>query len=76
MFYFNSKMCPNLTFFFIELQLIKGFSGGSDGKESAYNAEDLGFIPRSGRSPEEEMATHSNMLAQRIPRTDEPGGLQ
>ena len=24
---------------------------------------------------EEEMATHSNILARRIPRTEEPGGL-
>ena len=29
------------------------FPGGSDGKESAYNAGDLGSIPRSGRSPGE-----------------------
>ena len=28
-----------------------GFPGGSDGKESACNAGDLGSIPRSGRSP-------------------------
>ena len=27
-----------------------GFPGGSDGKESAYNAGDLGSIPGSGRS--------------------------
>ena len=27
--------------------------GGSDGKESAGNAEDLGSIPESGRSPGE-----------------------
>ena len=27
-----------------------GFAGGSDGKESAYNAGDLGSIPRLGRS--------------------------
>ena len=27
-------------------------------------------------SPEEEMATHSSVLAWRIPRTEEPGGLQ
>ena len=31
----------------------KGFPGGSDGKESAYNAGDLGSIPGSGRSPGE-----------------------
>ena len=29
------------------------FPGGSDGKESAYNAGDLGSIPGSGRSPGE-----------------------
>ena len=29
-------------------------SGGSDGKESACNAEDLGSTPGSGRSPGEE----------------------
>ena len=26
--------------------------------------------------PEQEMATHSNILAWEIPRTEEPGGLQ
>ena len=31
-----------------------GFPSGSDGKESAYNAGDLGSIPGSGRSPGEE----------------------
>ena len=30
-----------------------GFPGGSDGKESACNAGDLGSILRSGRSPGE-----------------------
>ena len=30
-----------------------GFPGDSDGKESAYNARDLGSIPRLGRSPGE-----------------------
>ena len=30
-----------------------GFPGGSDGKESACNAGDLGSIPGSGRSPGE-----------------------
>ena len=30
---------------------ILGFLGGSDGKESACNAGDLGLIPGSGRSP-------------------------
>ena len=30
-----------------------GFPGGSVSKESAYNAGDLGSVPRSGRSPGE-----------------------
>ena len=30
-----------------------GFPGGSDGKESTYNAGDPGSIPGSGRSPGE-----------------------
>ena len=30
---------------------LRGFPGGSDGKESACNAGDPGFVPRSGRSP-------------------------
>ena len=50
-----------------------GFPGGSDGKESACNARDLGFIPVSRRSPEEGMVTHSNILAWRIPWTEKPG---
>ena len=33
---------------------LKGFPGGSDGKESACNAGDLGSIPGSGRSRGEE----------------------
>ena len=31
----------------------RGFPGGSDSKESAYNAGDPGSIPGSGRSPRE-----------------------
>ena len=34
-------------------RLVMGFPGGSDGKASAYNVEDLGLIPGSGRSPGE-----------------------
>ena len=37
---------------------------------------DLGSIPALGRSPEKGRATHSTILARRIPRTEEPGGLQ
>ena len=49
---------------------------GSDDKESAGNAGDLGLIPGSGRSPRECMATHSSILAWRVPWTEKPGGLQ
>ena len=36
-----------------------------------------GFDPQIGKIPlEEGMATHSNILAWRIPWTEEPGGLQ
>ena len=31
--------------------IVLGFPGGSDGKESACNAGDLGLIPGLGRSP-------------------------
>ena len=37
---------------------------------------DPGSIPGLGKSPGEEMATHSNTLAWKIPWTEEPGGLQ
>ena len=44
----------------------QGFPGGSDGKESACSAGDLGSIPGLGRSPGEGMGTHSSILAWRI----------
>ena len=37
---------------------------------------DTGLIPGSEDPLEEEMATHSSVLAWRIPWTEEPGGLQ
>ena len=33
------------------IEMNMGFPGGSDGKESACNAEDQGLTPGSGRSP-------------------------
>ena len=38
---------------FFPLKSQKGFPGGSEVKASACNAEDLGLIPESGRSPGE-----------------------
>ena len=54
----------------------RGIPGGSDSKESACNAGDLGLMLGSGRSPGEKMTTHSSTLAWRIPGTEDPGGLQ
>ena len=56
-----------------------GFLGGSVLKNPPANAGDLGFNPWVEKIPlEEEMATHSSILAWGIPRTEEPGfgGLQ
>ena len=42
----------------------------------ARDVRDAGSIPGPGRSPGgESMATHSSILAWRIPWTEEPGGL-
>ena len=52
-----------------------GFPGGSDGKESAWNVRDSS-LHLSWEDPlEKEMATHSRLLASRVPWTEEPGGL-
>ena len=51
-----------------------GFPGVSNGNESACNVGNQGLIPGSGRSPGEGMATHSTILAWRIPWIEEPGG--
>ena len=53
----------------------KGFPPGSDGKESTFNAGDLGSIPVLEDALKGKMATHSSILA-RIPWTEEPGGPQ
>ena len=62
-------MCPMYHYYSITLFCIclLGFPGGSDGKESASNAGNVGSIPGPGRSLEKEMATHSSILAWRIP---------
>ena len=49
-----------------------GFPGGSDSKESTYNAGDLGWED----SLEEGMPNYSSILAWRSPWIGEPGGLQ
>ena len=53
-----------------------GFPGSSDGEESTCNARDQ--IRSLGQEDplEKGMATHSTLLAWRIPWTEEPGGFK
>ena len=58
---------------------LKGFPGGSVIKNLPANAgesRDMGSIPGQEDPLEEEMATHSSILAWKFPWTEEPGGLQ
>ena len=55
--------------------IIRGFSGGSDSKESTCNTRDFWSLVRKD-TLEEEMATHSSILAWEIPWTEEPSRLQ
>ena len=54
----------------------RGFPGGSDGKASAYNAEDPGSIPGMGRAPGEGHGNPLGILAWKIPWREGPGRLQ
>ena len=51
-------------------------AGGSDGKESAHSAGDWVQSLDQEDFLEKRMATHSSILAWRIPWTEEPGGPQ
>ena len=53
-----------------------GLPGGSDGKESAAMSEAWVRSLAQEDPLEKGMATHSSILAQKIPWTEEPGGLQ
>ena len=55
---------------------VGGFPGGSVVKNLPAGAGDAGSIPGLGRPPGGGMATHSSVLAWRIPWTEKPGGLQ
>ena len=51
---------------FGETTKMEGFPSGSDGKESACNARDLGLIPGLGDPREKGKATHSSIVSWRI----------
>ena len=53
-----------------------GFAGGSEGKESACNAGDLGSIPGSGRCPGEENDYPLQYSCLENSIAEEPGELQ
>ena len=59
-------MCFSLSFIIHHW----GFPSSSDGKASACNAGDPGSIPGSEDPLEKEMATHSIILAWKIPWTE------
>ena len=71
------KMHQVYTYFCVPLCYFGGFPGGSGGKESSYNEEDLGLIPGLGRSPGER---HDNPLqyscSAESPCSEDPVGLQ
>ena len=52
------------------------FPGVADGKESACTAGDPGSTLGQEETLEKKSATHSSILAWRIPWIEEPGGLQ
>ena len=64
----------NIYGFYTTKFWLGGFPGGSVCTESSCNAGEPGSILGSGRSPVEEMATHSSVLAWRILWAEEPGG--
>ena len=68
---------------FASLACTLGLLRWSSGKESTCQCRrhkrlgtQSGSVSGVGRSPGEEMATHSSILTWRIPWTEEPGGLQ
>ena len=52
------------------------FPGDSVAKNPSANVEEAGLFPGQEDPLEKEMATHSSILAWRIPWTEEPGGRQ
>ena len=67
---------PAQTGYSVSTLATAGFPDGSDGKEFACDTGDPGSVFGLGRSLKKEMATHSSILAWRIPWRGEPGRLQ
>ena len=69
-------VCIQYTHTYTHLHTYSQFSVVSEGKTSAGNVGNPGSILGLGRSPGEEMATHSSTLSWKIPWTENPGRLQ
>ena len=65
-----------LFFVLVCLVMCFGFPGGSVVKNPPADTGDMDLIPGLEDSLEKGMATHSGILARRIPWTEEPGRLQ
>ena len=61
------QLPPSVYYYFLFKKFYLGFPGDLDGKVSTCHAGDLDSIPGLRRSLEEGMATHSSILAWRIP---------
>ena len=68
-------LCPT-THDNLDLYIVLGFPGGSNGKESACSAQDPGSIPGLGRSPGEGNGNPLQYSCLENSWTEEPGGLQ
>ena len=69
---------PYISLFYIKNPGLWDFPGGLVVENLPANAGDAGrcgFNCQVGKIPEEKMATHSTILAWRIPWTEEPGRL-
>ena len=70
------RLHPGHLFLLARVLGTKGFPGGSVVKNPPANARDTSSIPGSGRSLGGGNATHSSILAWKIPWIEEPGRLQ
>ena len=59
----------------LEIYISMGFPGSSVVKDTSANARDVSSIPGSEDALEEEIATHSSILAWKISWTEKPGRL-
>ena len=70
------KAIAILIFQFLKIGTFPGGTVVKNLPAKAGDTRDACSIPGSGRSLEWEMATHSIILAWKIPWTEDPGGLQ